>query len=351
MAKAKAAAIMAGSSVRSMIDGKEHIVQKGGRYSVTLDDGNVYMRDVFDDCFEIIERGPLTRPEAEIDAEGNFVVEGSPIETGSLTGLEVLGTALGVVYLKAKAKKSKNLYDIFAYNLVRDAFEHLAADCGEIIPVYNGNGVFAVKTHTETPFKFEENGTIVEKTGVSEDLMVFDPYGRRLIAETAYNTTFGEVQHAETYGDDEVIIFKTNTRLKEVETKDGYFVVPEPLDGDRWIEVVVKTDDETDERIRYEAHMFEASAPAGSALLQVQNDKMHSMLIVSDDTVIDSNNGYHYRVIKGEKAVEIVRSHPYLCKKAYGPYKNTLVFANERYERATITVEVTDDRGYVTTIG
>ena len=84
--------------------------------------------------------------------------------------------------------------------------------------------------------------------------------------------------------------------------------------------------------------------------ISITNSNNNSLLIVTENGFIYSNNGYHPRHAEGKVAKDAVKDYPYFIRLEAGTQRNVFTLANDKRETVKVEVVKTQDRGYTTNI-
>lgn len=147
--------------------------------------------------------------------DGKLIVNGLPINTGSLKIQKIVAQCNGQLYLTVENVKHRDKIDVFCYDLKKDQFEKFHNSWSDAKPLLNQNGVlvYQLEDSAEHTMGVTENGEpIVGSAGFTKTIIRYKgrPFFRANSAEVGDD--FGDIRDVRTNGESTVILALSNMR-------------------------------------------------------------------------------------------------------------------------------------------
>ena len=348
-----------GDIYRDLITGAMVTVESVSKDSVTLDDGRVVSSLV---CFKYIDN-EAEEIKTEISdfkvEDGVFTYNGEKIITGTLIPKEVIATVPGGVLLTAADNRKNGVVNLYRYLVEKDNFELLYSGVNEYEVLYDDAPVLVISSTniSERQILHDEEEDPETVQGIEQEILLIRD-GKIEQNLEGYFGTLADVFEKE-YPNKTALVFTSNQVVEErTDVDDNDFLILVDLkDSTAVNEIVVERyyEEEVDEPelTGVSAHMYRHVVEGETkriTLANDANDNRDSLFILTNKGIIHTMNGHHARKAYGEDVVKAAKEYPYCVLLEPGRKVNKFVLANDDYDTATITVTLTDDRGYVTEI-
>lgn len=346
--------------MKNMIDGKtvviDHIDKDG---KVTFTDGTTANNLAI---YRFIKNDTeLPTPQEITVQEGKLLLEGQEIETGTLYIEKVLTVSPGKILLIVKSM-TEGKKDIFAYHIEEDAFKKVLGPVDEVEKLYeNGVTVFAttVKTTHDVEVEDAETGDVktVEEEGVSQRFFIYkdEIYTKGELAVPVHAFEAKEIDNKI------ILVARTKERYEEKVNAMGeaFLTVAEKEKGETIVGLVIHTstmsfeiiEEVTEDKVYIEDLTIHVQTVDEEIKhIEYVHDDRDSLLIITEEGFIYTNNEYANRVAKGKEVVEAAMAHPHLIRLHPGRARNVFELANKAGDIVKVSVTKTKDRGYITEV-
>ena len=366
-ATTKFAGIHKGFVYKDFVGGELLTVEKVTDDSVVFNNG---LKVTNLDAFELVEKDydkielSLKKFEAK---DGELFMNGVRVETGTLYVEEVLYTTAPYVGLKVRSLE-KGKYDLFIYNFLKDHFEKTKFTFDKVL-----ENEEKIENLRVLRLYFEDELVVPAKEVDEEDL---NEAVRHLVDEDKYAFSYkceflvillnGQViedlilnpskKSELVVFDENLILVQQSDVVKDILYQDGKSIYTS-IDSDKTTvtEVIIipefdgfDGEDLIDVRISKEDVVLRKGDVVEN--ISITNSNNNSLLIVTENGFIYSNNGYHSRHAEGKVAKEAVKDYPYFIRLEAGTQRNVFTLANDKRETVKVEVVKTQDRGYTTNI-
>ena len=322
------------------------------------------------DAFELVEKDydkiALSLKKFEVK-DGELFMDGVRVETGTLYVEEVLYFTAPYVGLKVRSLE-KGKYDLFIYNFLKDHFEKTKFTFDKVL-----ENEEKIENLRVLRLYFEDELVVPAKEVDEEDL---NEAVRHLVDEDKYAFSYkceflvillnGQViedlilnpskKSELVVFDENLILVQQSDVVKDILYQDGKSIYTS-IDSDKTTvtEVIIipefdgfDGEDLIDVRISKEDVVLRKGDVVEN--ISITNSNNNSLLIVTENGFIYSNNGYHPRHAEGKVAKEAVKDYPYFIRLEAGTQRNIFTLANDKRETVKVEVVKTQDRGYTTNI-
>ena len=348
-----------GDIYRDLITGEKVTVESVSKDSITFDDGRV-VSSLF--CFKYIDN-EAEEIKTEISdfkvEDGIFTYNGEKIITGTLVPKGVIAAVPGGVLLAAADNRKNGVVNLYRYLVEKDGFELLYIGLNKYEVLYDGAPVLVLKSTKVSEHQIlhdeEEDPETVQ--GIDQEILVLRD-GKIQQSLDGYFGRLIDVFEKE-YANKTILVFTSDQTVEErTDVDDNDFLMLVDLKNSTAVnEIVVERyyEEEVDEPelTGVSAHTYRHIVEGETkkiSLARDANDTRDSLFILTDKGIVHTMNGHHARKAYGEDVIKTVKEHPYCVLLEPGRKVNKFVLANDNYDTATITVTLTDDRGYVTEI-
>lgn len=364
---AKFAGIHKGFIYKDFVGGELLTVEKVTDDSVVFNNG---LKVTNLDAFELVEKDydkielSLKKFEAK---DGELFMNGVRVETGTLYIEEVLYTTAPYVGLKVRSLE-KGKYDLFIYNFLKDHFEKTKFTFDKVL-----ENEEKIENLRVLRLYFEDELVVPAKEVDEEDL---NEAVRHLVDEDKYVFSYkceflvillnGQViedlilnpskKSELVVFDENLILVQQSDVVKDILHQDGKSIYTS-IDSDKTTvtEVIIipefdgfDGEDLIDVRLYKEDVVLRKGDVVEN--ISITNSNNNSLLVVTENGFIYSNNGYHPRHAEGKVAKEAVKDYPYFIRLEAGTQRNVFTLANDKRETIKVEVVKTQDRGYTTNI-
>lgn len=366
-ATTKFAGIHKGFVYKDFVGGELLTVEKVTDDSVVFNNG---LKVTNLDAFELVEKDydkielSLKKFEAK---DGELFMDGVRVETGTLYVEEVLYTTAPYVGLKVRSLE-KGKYDLFIYNFLKDHFEKTKFTFDKVL-----ENEEKIENLRVLRLYFEDELVVPAKEVDEEDL---NEAVRHLVDEDKYVFSYkceflvillnGQViedlilnpskKSELVVFDENLILVQQSDVVKDILYQGGKSIYTS-IDSDKTTvtEVIIipefdgfDGEDLIDVRLYKEDVVLRKGDVVEN--ISITNSNNNSLLIVTENGFIYSNNGYHPRHAEGKVAKEAVKDYPYFIRLEAGTQRNVFTLANDKRETVKVEVVKTQDRGYTTNI-
>lgn len=363
----KFAGIHKGFIYKDFVGGELLTVEKVTDDSVVFNNG---LKVTNLDAFELVEKDydkielSLKKFEAK---DGELFMDGVRVETGTLYVEEVLYTTAPYVGLKVRSLE-KGKYDLFIYNFLKDHFEKTKFTFDKVL-----ENEEKIENLRVLRLYFEDELVVPAKEVDEEDL---NEAVRHLVDEDKYVFSYkceflvillnGQViedlilnpskKSELVVFDENLILVQQSDVVKDILYQGGKSIYTS-IDSDKTTvtEVIIipefdgfDGEDLIDVRLYKEDVVLRKGDVVEN--ISITNSNNNSLLIVTENGFIYSNNGYHPRHAEGKVAKEAVKDYPYFIRLEAGTQRNVFTLANDKRETVKVEVVKTQDRGYTTNI-
>lgn len=322
------------------------------------------------DAFELVEKDydkialSLKKFEAK---DGELFMDGVRVETGTLYIEEVLYTTAPYVGLKVRSLE-KGKYDLFIYNFLKDHFEKTNFVFDKVLENEEKiENLRVLRLYFEdelvVPAKEVDEEDLNEAVRhlADEDKYVFSYKGEFLVillnGQVIKDLILNPSKKSElVVFDENLILVQQSDVVKDILYQDGKSIYTS-IDSDKTTvtEVIITPEfdgfdgeDLIDVRLYKEDVVLRKGDVVEN--ISITNSNNNSLLIVTENGFIYSNNGYHPRHAEGKVAKEAVKDYPYFIRLEAGTQRNVFTLANDKRETVKVEVVKTQDRGYTTNI-
>ena len=366
-ATTKFAGIHKGFVYKDFVGGELLTVEKVTDDSVVFNNG---LEVTNLDAFELVEKDydkialSLKKFEAK---DGELFMDGVRVETGTLYIEEVLYTTAPYVGLKVRSLE-KGKYDLFIYNFLKDHFEKTNFVFDKVLENEEKiENLRVLRLYFEdelvVPAKEVDEEDLNEAVRhlADEDKYVFSYKGEFLVillnGQVIKDLILNPSKKSElVVFDENLILVQQSDVVKDILYQDGKSIYTS-IDSDKTTVTEVIITPEFDEFDGED--LIDVSLSKEDVVLRkedvvenisITNSNNNSLLIVTKNGFIYSNNGYHPRHAEGKVAKEAVKDYPYFIRLEAGTQRNVFTLANDKRETVKVEVVKTQDRGYTTNI-
>lgn len=366
-ATTKFAGIHKGFVYKDFVGGELLTVEKVTDDSVVFNNG---LEVTNLDAFELVEKDydkialSLKKFEAK---DGELFMDGVRVETGTLYIEEVLYTTAPYVGLKVRSLE-KGKYDLFIYNFLKDHFEKTNFVFDKVLENEEKiENLRVLRLYFEdelvVPAKEVDEEDLNEAVRhlADEDKYVFSYKGEFLVillnGQVIKDLILNPSKKSElVVFDENLILVQQSDVVKDILYQDGKSIYTS-IDSDKTTvtEVIIipefdgfDGEDLIDVRLYKEDVVLRKGDVVEN--ISITNSNNNSLLIVTENGFIYSNNGYHPRHAEGKVAKEAVKDYPYFIRLEAGTQRNVFTLANDKRETIKVEVVKTQDRGYTTNI-
>lgn len=322
---------------------------------VTFTDGSTMRNPA---CYRFLGNDtPEPVPENVIVNNGHMEVDGKEIQTGSLYIAGLVARISGNIIVTVTAKGQDNLLELRSYNVEKDRFYKITDPVPtftNVNVVWKKDDLWVARFVTELPFSIEDEETGEEKKGtqVRDCVAFFNGYNMiREVGPSGPEHLIGDVAKTE----DDTIVFASNQEL--VSFEDTGYVIPKDSEKTYITQLVVylpdpnaeETEEEEDPYVEVYTSVFDG--PVRQMTVSSVDNK--SLLLVGDRSFVYTNNGHCMRFAPGTEAVKAATMYPHLVRLVVSDSNrrlNKFILADDQYNAVVVTVERTDDRGYVVSV-
>lgn len=317
-------------------------------------------------CFRFVGNDtpiPKLNPREIFIEDGKLFIGDKEVERGELYIEELLQVAEDILLLSVRARNKKNGSELFRYYVSNDKFLKLSQSTERENVEVSYERIFGdvdsdfICLKESSVISTEYSVEVEEKVETNIATQLFESavfYEKCFAVETVYESLPGlsEIKHFKNGDDEEVLLCSFTETNKMVEENAAIFETVPREDGKAlYVELCIKY--EYDEETAKKELSFTVNILRDilfSKDISLTHDGRNSLLIIGEDSVVYSNNGYSPRVAKGRDVVKAVKAHPLFVALEPGTHHNTFVFANKNYETTRISVTKTNDRGFTTSI-
>lgn len=364
---AKFAGIHKGFVYKDFVGGELLTVEKVTDDSVVFNNG---LKVTNLDAFELVEKDydkielSLKKFEAK---DGELFMDGVRVETGTLYIEEVLYTTAPYVGLKVRSLE-EGKYDLFIYNFLKDRFEKTKFVFDKVLEneeKIDNLRVLRLYVDDELVLPAKE----IDEEGlneavhhlVDEDKYVFSYKYELLVillnGQVIEDLILNPSKKSElVVFDENLILVQQSDVVKDILYQGGKSIYTS-IDSDKTTvtEVIITPEfdgfdgeDLVDVRLSKEDVLLRKGDVVEN--VSITNSNNNSLLIVTENGFIYSNNGYHPRHAEGKVAKDAVKDYPYFIRLEAGTQRNVFTLANDKRETIKVEVVKTQDRGYTTNI-
>lgn len=324
---------------------------------VTFTDGTTMKNPA---CYHFLGNDtPEPVPENVTVNNGHLEVNGKEIQTGSLYVTGLVARISGNIIVTVTAKGQDNLLELRSYNIEKDRFYKITDPIPTFTSVnvaWKKDDVWVARFVTEIPFSItdEETGEKKEGTQVRDCVAIYDGYNMiREIVPDGPEHLIGNVTKTE----DNTIVFASNQEL--VPFEDTGYVIPKDSEKTYITQLVVylpnpdaeNAEDEEKPYVYVDVYTSVFDGPVRQ--VTVSNVDNKSLLLVGDRSFMYTNNGHCMRFAPGAEAVKAATMYPHFVRLVVSDSNRSttkFILANDQYDAVVVTVERTDDRGYVVSV-
>jgi hypothetical protein len=364
---AKFSGIHKGFVYKDFVGGELLTVEKVTGNSIVFDNG---LEVTNLDAFELVEKDydkiALSLKKFETK-DGELFMDGVRVETGTLYIEEVLYTTAPYVGLKVRSLE-KGKYDLFIYNFLKDHFEKTNFVFDKVLENEEKiENLRVLRLYFEdelvVPAKEVDEEDLNEAVRhlADEDKYVFSYKGEFLVillnGQVIKDLILNPSKKSElVVFDENLILVQQSDVVKDILYQDGKSIYTS-IDSDKTTvtEVIITPEfdgfdgeDLIDVRLSKEDVVLRKEDVVEN--ISITNSNNNSLLIVTKNGFIYSNNGYHPRHAEGKVAKEAVKDYPYFIRLEAGTQRNIFTLANDKRETVKVEVVKTQDRGYTTNI-
>jgi len=331
----------------NLVTGKLETVERVEGKNVVMTNGCTRTAEQVEHCMRYLGNDTEKPVPDAVLIDGAFSVNGEPVETGTLRIEKILGTAPGCVFLEVKGleKDKKDLFLFYLGDPNRE--EHFE----KILSYQNDIRLAADEDNLKVFIGRREDEDEDYKINVSEEMLVY--YGDQQILK-APNRPYGDLAASFETLDKKIFVFESHEEvslmtLHEGEAEERVVEASLPTEKARITELIVNVDKEDEDHfLHVDLEYSGTNGPVkGYAPVYGYNE---SLLIIEEDTVTFTNNGFGKRLIKGAEAVKAVKTHPHLVDFKPGTHTNVFYLADDAMETVKIVVQKTADRGFITKV-
>ena len=363
----KFAGIHKGFIYKDFVGGELLTVEKVTDDSVVFNNG---LKVTNLDAFELVEKDydkielSLKKFEAK---DGELFMDGVRVETGTLYIEEVLYTTAPYVGLKVRSLE-KGKYDLFIYNFLKDHFEKTKFTFDKVLENEEKiENLRVLRLYFEDEFVLpakevdEEDLNEAVRHLVDEDKYVFSYKCEFLVillnGQVIEDLILNPSKKSElVVFDENLILVQQSDVMKDILYQDGKSIYTS-IDSDKTTvtEVIIIPEfDGFDGEDLIDVRLYKEDVVLrkGDVIenISITNSNNNSLLIVTENGFIYSNNGYHPRHAEGKVAKDAVKDYPYFIRLEAGTQRNVFTLANDKRETVKVEVVKTQDRGYTTNI-
>lgn len=364
---AKFSGIYKGFVYKDFVGGELLTVEKVTDNSIVFDNG---LEVTNLDAFELVEKDydkielSLKKFEAK---DGELFMDGVRVETGTLYVEEVLYTTAPYVGLKVRSLE-KGKYDLFIYNFLKDHFEKTKFTFDKVLENEEKiENLRVLRLYFEDEFVLpakevdEEDLNEAVRHLVDEDKYVFSYKCEFLVillnGQVIEDLILNPSKKSElVVFDENLILVQQSDVMKDILYQDGKSIYTS-IDSDKTTvtEVIIIPEfDGFDGEDLIDVRLYKEDVVLrkGDVIenISITNSNNNSLLIVTENGFIYSNNGYHPRHAEGKVAKDAVKDYPYFIRLEAGTQRNVFTLANDKRETVKVEVVKTQDRGYTTNI-
>lgn len=333
---------------------------------VLLDQQGNEIRESELTCFRFVGNDtplPKMDPDDIVIKNGKLFIGEAEVQCGELYIEELLQLAEEYLLLSVQAKNKENGSELFRYNISDDKFLKLSQNSekenrkvtyGRIYGRVDDDFVcIKERTVVSTEYSVETEGATETKSASKQTEAAFF-YEKCFYYANVYESLPGtsEIKRFTSCDNKDILLFSFISSNKQVEGYDDIFETVPREDGKAlYLELAIEyeyDEEEEKEKLNFSVDMLRNILFSDDILLT--HDGRNSILIIGDDAIVYSNNGYSPRMAKGKDIVNVVKTYPSFVTLEPGTHHNTFVFANKNYETVRISVTKTDDRGFTTSI-
>lgn len=344
--------VVKGDNYKNLLTGEDFTVMNYDGETCTFTDGTEVPSKMLETAFEYQGNDtPLEKAESVEISNGELIVDGKTIETGSYKPEEVVYSYPGAIIIQIASKDGKK-HDLVRYRPRSDKFEKLASSFDGLENVYsNEDGTFAYILKKMCEHKKTVDDETVTLQEIEEELFVC--HEDELLAEESSSNTgvlFGEAAKVFAEKDNIVFTMLSNIELADMYDDEGYkFYTPIESEKTYITEVVVHTKSFED-GVEYTSRVVTIDVPSTVTDHELVHDGKQNLFVKMDSGICYTYYGHQPRFAMGDKVVQAADKYPHLAKVDCGTVHNTFYLFNDSMEGITIHVEKTNDRGYVTEI-
>ena len=364
-ATTKFAGIHKGFVYKDFVGGELLTVEKVTGNSIVFDNG---LEVTNLDAFELVEKDydkielSLKKFEAK---DGELFMDGVRVETGTLYIEEILYFTAPYVGLKVRSLE-KGKYDLFIYNFLKDRFEKTKFVFDKVLEneekIENLRVIrLLVKENVILPEEKVDLACLDDKILYTTDgnlyTFVYEYETILVLANgvVAYSdlTNLSDKSELVEYDGKMILVQQSNIVEDLLSFQETSFNVSATNDCILVTEFVISpVKDEDENLLDVVVKGFEISLRKGDEVksISVTESNANSLLIVTENGFVYSNNGFHPRHAEGKVAKEAVKDYPYFIRLEAGTQRNVFTLANDKRETVKVEVVKTQDRGYTTNI-
>lgn len=293
--------------------------------------------------------------------DGKLSIDGEDVEVGTLYIQKVLATRTDNILLLVRGL-DEEFSDIFEYTISEDKFRKLYSEINAAKEVYADKDITVFKFSSDFPKiveKYdEETGEVTEVNYVSvEDRLYF--YSDDInVGTRSENIPIGELVIGENRQNDIILVFASDDDLVYSNDQNGYefAYLDKRKTGKNLYELYISKGyyghDDSEKEYLLSSVPFEFEFEINEEILDIKltHDENRSLLVITENGIIYTNNEFSPRHAKGKDIVETALAFPYFVSLKPGHQHNEIVLANKYGETKTIKVTKTQDRGYITEI-
>lgn len=367
----KLASVFPGFTYKDLISGEVLTVAAVEEGLITFDNGlEVTSLDAFDPVNTTVNPELLSDKKVE-SKSGLLYIGGEKVETGTLYIEEVLLYNSPRVVLKVRSL-NKGYSEIRVYNVIDDKFFDPAIQFQNMEQVFSDGAVhiFKFSNVDKTTIDIEEvNLKQLKKdypsvsVNISDEDVVFSNTSEIYVlfyngfVETSFD--FGKqttVHSVGQVGNDIVLVYQFDTSETTVELPSTVVYADETgrnQVGELMFTAVTSIGEDEEVIIDgYTGKFKDIPLREGDALegVTVVNDGRKSLLLITENGFIYTNNEFHPRHAEGPVAKKAIEEYPHFVKLEAGRSRNVFVLANDKREVVKLEVVKTSDRGYTTNL-
>ena len=344
--------VVKGDNFKNLLTGECFIVMNYDGETCTFTDGTEVPSKILETAFEYQGTdAPLEKAESIEISNGELIVDGKTIETGSYKPEKVVYSYPGAIIIQIASKDGKK-HDLVGYRPRSDKFEKLASSFDELENVYsNEDGTFAYILKRMCEHKKTVDDETVTFQEVEEKLFVCHE-DEILAKESSSNTgvLFGKAAKVFAEKDNIVFTMLSNVELTDISDDEGYTFYT-PIESKKtYITEVVVHSKTLEDGVEYTSRVFTIDVPSTVTDHELVHDGKQNLFVKMDSGICYTYYGQQPRFAMGDKVVQAADKYPHLAKVDCGTVHNTFYLFNDGMEGITIHVEKTNDRGYVTEI-
>ena len=344
--------VVKGDNFKNLLTGECFIVMNSVGETCTFTDGTEVPSKILETAFEYQGNdAPLEKAESIEISNGELIVDGKTIETGSYKPEKVVYSYPGAIIIQIASKDGKK-HDLVGYRPRSDKFEKLASSFDELENVYsNEDGTFAYILKRMCEHKKTVDDETVTFQEVEEKLFVC--HEDEILAKESSSDTgvlFGKAAKVFAEKDNIVFTMLSNVELTDISDDEGYTFYT-PIESKKtYITEVVVHSKTLEDGVEYTSRVFTIDVPSTVTDHELVHDGKQNLFVKMDSGICYTYYGQQPRFAMGDKVVQAADKYPHLAKADCGTVHNTFYLFNDSMEGITIHVEKTNDRGYVTEI-